>query len=159
MNRIRLLMGYPIFLGVALTFVAALPMLHRGWRPYLVTIGILMVALIMAGGLMINLIASLMSTGASMTHARFARALAVTLAAGIPAGRAVRLAVDTSRSAALKAHLAARSERELATTPLAKLFEGCREIPPALLTELSVADATGEYVHTMRRYADQLKEN
>jgi type II secretory pathway component PulF len=158
MNGIRLLMGYPIFIGVALSFVAAVPALHRGWRPYLVTVALLLTALLMVGGLMITLFAAAMSAGTAMTRHRFARALAVTLSAGIPVGRAVRLSVDTSRSAVLKAHIAARSERELATTPLAKLFEGCREIPPAMLTQMSVADATGDYVHTMRRYADQLEE-
>ncbi len=158
MNSIRLLMGYPIFLGVALSFVAALPVLHRGWRPYTITVGVLLFAFLIIGGLMIALIAGAMSAGAAMTRVRFVRALAVTLSAGIPLGRAIRLSVDTSRSAALRTHLAARSERELATTPLATLFEGCREIPPAMLTQMRVADATGDYVHTMRRYADELEE-
>ena len=158
MNGIRLLMGYPIFLGVAFSFAAALPGLHRGWRPYVVAVGVLLTALLMLGGIMIALIAGAMSSGAAMTRVRFARALAVTLAAGIPLGRAVRLSVDASRSAGLKAHIAARSDRELATTPRAKLFEGCRGIPPAMLTQMSIADATGDYVHSMRRYADQLEE-
>lgn len=158
MNSIRLLMGYPIFIGVVLTFVAAVPALHRGWRPYLVIVGGLQAALLLAGGLVIAVIARAMSAGAAMTRPRFAHALAVTLAAGMPPGRAARISVDASRNAALRAHLAARSERDLATTPLAKLFEGCREIPSAMLTQMSVADATGDYVHTMRRYADQREE-
>jgi type II secretory pathway component PulF len=157
MNSIRLSMGYPIFLGVALSFAAALPVLPRGWRPYMVAVGVLLAALLMVGGLGIALIAGAMSTRATMTRERFARALAVALAAGIPLGRAVRLSVDASRSAALKAHIAARSERALATTPLAKLFDGCREFPSAMLTQMSVADVTGDYLHTMRRYADQLE--
>jgi type II secretory pathway component PulF len=157
-NSIRLLMGYPIFIGVALSFAAALPALHRGWRPYLVMIGVLLAALLLLGGLVIAVIAGVMLSGTAMSRERFARVLAVTLAAGIPVGRAVRLSVDASRNAGLRAHLVARSERDLATTPLAKIFEGCREVPPAMLTQMSIADVTGDYIHTMRRHADQLEE-
>jgi hypothetical protein len=74
-------------------------------------------------------------------------------------GRTARLAVDVSGSAALRMHLAKRSERELGTTPLATLFEGCREMPAGLIGEMRVADATGDYLFTLKRYADQLEEN
>ncbi len=158
MLSIRLLMGYPIFIGVALTFVVAIPMLHRGWRTYMVFVGIAFIALMMLGGLVLGFIAGAMSAGVKMTRARFARALVVALETGIPLGRAIRLAVDASGSPVLKAQIASRSERDLNTTPLAKMFEGCREVPPAMLTAMSVADATGDYLHTLKRYADQLEE-
>ena len=158
MNSIRLLMGYPIFIAVALSFVVALPALHRGWRPYMVIVSLLLAGVLMLGGIAIALIAGAIASGTSMTRVRFARGLAVALAAGIPVGRSVRLSVDASKSSVLKAHIAKHAERELATMPLAVLFNGCREVPPAMLAQMSVADATGDYVHTMRRYADGLEE-
>jgi type II secretory pathway component PulF len=78
--------------------------------------------------------------------------------AGLPRGRAVRLAVDASGSSEIRAHVARRSERELNVLPLAKLFEGSRILPGEMLAQMSVADATGLYAETLRRYADALEK-
>jgi type II secretory pathway component PulF len=103
----------------------------------------------MAGAMLLNTV--------SITRARFAQLLAMTLEAGIPLGRALRLAVDASGNPRLRAHIGARPEPELAATPLAKLFEGCEEVPPALIGQMMVADATRDYRDTLVRYARDLE--
>jgi len=86
------------------------------------------------------------------------RVLAMTLEAGIPLGRAVRLSVDASGSRGLTEQIQKRSERELNTTPLAKLFEGCEQVPAGLMGQMMVADATGDYRGTLSVYAASLEQ-
>jgi type II secretory pathway component PulF len=158
MLGIRLSMGYTVFAGVVASFVLTQPFLPRGgWRAYLLAIAGALLAFLLMGGLLISIIAGIISGGSTYTLPRFVRALVTGTEAGLPLGRTVRLAVDLSGSAELRAHLARRSEREINTTPLARLFEGCRAIPAGLLGQMSVADATGDYLHTLRRYAEDLE--
>jgi type II secretory pathway component PulF len=110
------------------------------------------------GGIVLDVLAGAELTRRALTMERFARGLAMLVSAGVTRGRAVRLAVDGSLSVALQRHLAARTDREMHTTPLATLLAGCSAVPGALLSQAAVADATGDYVHTMRRYADMLEE-
>lgn len=159
MLRIRLQMGYLLFLGLIASFVITMPFLHRGgWVAYMIAIAIALAGFMLMGGILISIIAGIMSGGVAFTLPRFVRALAVGSEAGLPIGRTARLAVDVSGSAVLRMHLAKRSVRELDTTPLATLFEGCREIPPSLIGQMRVADATGDYLLTLKRYADELDE-
>lgn len=159
MLRVRMLMGYPVYVGVLASFVITQPFLPRGgWMVYLIAIAGALVAFLLLGGVALTIFANFIAAGASYTRPRFARALVVGLEAGLPRARAVRLAVDVSRSPELRAHLAKRSERDLGTTPLATLFEGCRAVPAAFLGQMRVADATGDYLHTLLRYADALEE-
>jgi len=156
--RVRLLMGYPIFFGVIASFAATLPVLYRkGRNAYVVGIGVALVTFASLGGILLDLLAGAELGRRNLTTARFARALAGLLSMGIPRGRAVRLAVDASGSVELRRHIAPRSERELQTMPLAKLLTGCRAVPAALMSQVSVADATGEYQQTMLRYAESVE--
>ena len=160
MLRVRLLMGYPVYAGVLASFVITQPFLSRGgWKAYVIAIAGALAAFLLLGGVVLTLFANFIGAGASYTLPRFARTLATGLHAGLPLGRAVRFAVDVSGSPVLRAHLAKRSEREIATMPLAALFEGCRAVPAACLTQMRVADATGDYLHTLGRYADSLEED
>lgn len=159
MLKVRMLMGYPVFFLVVASFVFTHPFLRRGgWRVYVVAIAVALVALMLMGGLFLSLFASIASAGAAYTLPRFVRALVTGIEAGLPLGRTVRLAVDASGDPAIKAHIGRKTERELSTTPLVKLFEGCRAIPPGLISQMSVADATGDYANTLRRYAESLEE-
>jgi type II secretory pathway component PulF len=160
MLRIRHQMDYLLFLGLIASFVIATPFLHRGgWVAYTLAVAFALVGFMMMGGILISMIAGMMSGSVAFTLPRFVRALVAGTEARLPIGRTARLAVNVCGSAVLRLHLAKRSERELDTTPLATLFEGCREIPPSLLGQMRVADATGDYLLTLRRYADELEEN
>lgn len=153
--KIKSQLSYAIFAGVVGSFAVAIPVLHRGgWRAYSGVLFVLLAALLLMGGLPISILAGILSGGAAFTRPRFARALATGVEAGLPLGRVVRLAVDASGSAELRAHVAKRSERELSTMKLADLFAGCRAVPGALLAQMAVADASGDYLNTLKRYAD-----
>lgn len=157
--QVRMLMGYPVFFGVVASFLLTQPFLARGgWKAYVLAIAGALVAFMLMGGILIAIFAGMVSGGVTYTLPRFARALVLGVEAGLPLGRTARFAVEISGSGELRAHIAKKSERELSTTPLATLFEGCRLIPPGLLGQMRVADATGDYLHTLRRFAESLEE-
>ena len=159
MLRVRLRMGYPLFLGVIGAFVATLPILSRnGWRGYVWAIGIALVALWFLGGLVLSILAGMAAAGIVPTRARFLQALLTAINAGIPAGRAVRIAVESSGDNELVRHLAKYSERDVNTIPMATLFAGCASVPPALLSQMAIADATGDFLNTIKPYADALPQ-
>ena len=160
MLKVRSYMGYPVFLGLVAAFGLTLPFLHRGGsRAYLTAIGGAITALLLIGGVPISILASVLSARSAYSIPRFARALAVGAEAGLPLGRLVRLSVAISDNADLRRHIANRSDRQLSIIPLANLFEGCRAVPTELLGQMKVADATGDYAATLKRYADSLESN
>ena len=158
MLKVRSYMGYPVFLGLVAAFGLTLPFLHRGGTgAYVAAIGGAIAALLLIGGVPISVLARILSGRRAYSVPRFARALAVGAEAGLPLGRLVRLAVDISGNADLRRHIANRSERQLSIVPMATLLEGCRAVPAELLGQMKVAEATGDYAATLKRYADGLE--
>jgi type II secretory pathway component PulF len=157
--KVRNALGYPVFLGLVAAFGLPFVVMRKSpVKTYVTVIVILLVAFLLIGGVFLSILASIFLNTLSLTRARFARVLAATLEAGIPLGRAVRLAVDASGNRGLAEHIKKRTERELSTTPLAKLFEGCEEIPAGLMGQMMVADATADYRGTLVVYARELEE-
>src|ERR1019366_8746264 len=157
--KVRDALLYPVFIGLVASF--GLPFLLLPKSPvktYATAIVILLAAFLLLGGVFISMLAAILLNTNSLTRARFARILASTLEAGLPLGRAVRLSVDASGNRVLRELIAKRTERELATTPLAKLFDGCAEVPAGLMGQMMVADATGDYRGTLTLYARELEE-
>jgi len=157
--KVRNALGYPVFLGLVAAF--GLPFVLMPKSPvknYVTAIVILLVSFLLIGGVFLSILASIFLNTTSLTRARFARVLAATLEAGLPLGRAVRLAVDASGNRGLIEHVKKRTERELTTTPLAKLFEGCEEVPAGLMGQMMVADATADYRGTLTVYARDLEQ-
>ncbi len=155
---VRNALGYPVFLGLVAAFGLPFVLLRKSpVKTYVTWIVILLVAFLLMGGVFISILASIFLNTNALTRARFARVLATSLGAGLPLGRAVRLAVDASGNHGLAEHIKKRTERELATTPLVKLFEGCEEIPAGLMGQMMVADATGDYSGTLVVYAREIE--
>ncbi len=155
---VRNALGYPVFLGLVASFGLPFVVLRKSpVKTYVVAIVILLAGFLLLGGVFISIIASIALSTNAVTRARFARILAATLEAGVPLGRSVRLAVDASGNRGLVEQIKKRTERELNTTPLAKLFEGCEDVPAALMGQMMVADATGEYGGTIGVYARELE--
>jgi type II secretory pathway component PulF len=154
---VRNAMAYPVFVGLVAAFGLPFVALHKSpVKTYVVAIVVLLVGFLLLGGIFISIIAAMSLNTNSLTRARFARVLAMTLEAGLPLGRAVRLAVDASANRGLSDQIKKRSERELSTTPLAKLFDGCEQVPAGLLGQMMVADATADYRGTLSVYAASL---
>jgi type II secretory pathway component PulF len=156
---VRNALGYPVFAGLVAAFGLPFVMLPKSpMKTYVVAIVTLLAGFLLLGGVFISMIGSISLNTNSLTRARFARVLAMTLEAGIPIGRAVRLAVDASGNRALSEQIKKRSERELNTTPLAKLFGGCEQVPAGLMGQMMVADATADYKGTLSVYAAALDQ-
>jgi type II secretory pathway component PulF len=157
--KVRNTLGYPVFLGIVASFGLPFVLMPKSpVKKYVTAIVILLLAFLLVGGVFLSILATIFLNTISITRARFARVLAATLEAGIPLGRAVRLAVDASGNRGLVEHIKKRTERELSTTPLAKLFEGCEEVPAGLMGQMMVADATADYRGTLTVYARELEE-
>jgi type II secretory pathway component PulF len=156
--KVRNALGYPVFLGLVAAFGLPFVVLHKSpVTTYVKWIVILLAGFLLIGGVFISILASIFLNTNSLTRARFARVLATSLEAGLPLARSVRLAVDASGNRGLAEHIKKRTERELSTTPLVKLFEGCEEIPAGLMGQMMVADATGDYSGTLVVYAREIE--
>jgi len=156
--RVRGLMGYLVFLGILGAFSLTTPFLRRGGgQAYVKAIVAAIVAFLLLGGIPLSIAAAIIARRPAYALPRFARALALGSAAGLPRGRVVQLAVDASGSGELQRHIAKRSERELDLMPLSALFEKCRAVPAAMLGQMGVADASGEYAAVFERYAAGLE--
>ena len=156
---VRNALGYPVFVGLVAAFglpFVALP--KSPVKTYVVAITVLLAGFLLLGGVFISILGAISLNTNSLTRARFARVLAMTLEAGIPVGHAVRLSVDASGNRGLSEQIKKRSERELNTTPLAKLFEGCGQVPAGLMGQMMVADATADYKGTLSVYAAALEQ-
>ncbi len=156
--KVRNALGYPVFLGVVAAFglpFVALP--KSPVKTYVTWIAVLLAGFLLIGGVFLSVLSSILLNTNALTRARFVRVLASTLEAGLPLGRAVRLAVDASGNRGLAEHIKKRTERELSTTPVATLFEGCEEIPAGLMGQMMIADATGDYRGTLTVYARELE--
>jgi hypothetical protein len=158
--KVRDALSYPVFVALVASFGLPFVLLPKSpVKTYVAWIVMLLAAFLLLGGVFIAILASMFLNTSALSRARFARVLAGTLEAGVPLGRAVRLSVDASGNRGLAEHIKKRSERELSTTPLATLFEGCEEIPAGLLGQMRVADATGDYRGTLTVYARDLEES
>ena len=159
MLKVREAMNYPLFFGLACCFLLTIPFLQRGGaRAYVLAIAGSLIALLVIGGVGIGIVASIAANSPGNSLSRFARALALGAEAGMPRARLARLAADASGNAELRRHLAKRTDRQLGLMPLGAMWEGCRAVPPDLLSQMKVADATGDYANTLTRYSEALEE-
>ena len=150
-------LGYVVFAGLVASFGLPFAMLPKSpIKTYATAIVSLLAVFLLLGGVLISILGSMALNTSALTRARFARLLAMTLEAGVPPGKAVRLAVDASGNRGLVAQIAKRTERDLNTTPLAKLFDGCEDVPAGLIGQMMVADATSDYKATISVYAASL---
>jgi type II secretory pathway component PulF len=157
--KVRNALLYPVFFGLVAAFGLPFVLLRKSpVSRYMTWIFILLAAFLLLGGVFISMLASIFLSTNPLTRARFARVLASTLEAGLPLGRAVRLAVDASGNRGLAEHIKKRTERELSTTPLARLFDECEEVPAGLMGQMMIADATGDYKGTISAYAAEIEE-
>ncbi len=147
------------FLGLVASFGLPFVMLPKSpVKTYAVTIVILLAAFLLLRR-RVHLDPRVHFPEHELAHARTVRARSRDDAgSGAPARRAVRLSVDASGNGGLREQIKKRSERELNTTPLAKLFEGCEQVPAGLMGQMMVADATGDYKGTLSVYAAGLEQ-
>lgn len=155
MLKVRSRMMYPMFLGLAATFIGPLPLVFMGQARTYVAITVMgLIAWATVGGSWLAGRAQAYQRRPEFVRARLARALATAIEAGLPLGRAATLAVRASGSPALVAHVRRFEERALTSQPISATLAGAAGITPEFLASLQVAERTGDFTTTMRRLAE-----
>lgn len=154
MLAVKKRMAYPMFVGLAGTFLAPLPLVFMGQaRTYTAIVVMGLIAWATFGGTLLAGRAQAYQRRPEFVRARLARALATAIEAGLPLGRAATLAVRASGSPALIEHVRRFDERALTSQPLSKTLAGAPGITPEFSSSLEVAERTGDYTMTLRRLA------
>lgn len=155
MLAVKKQLAYPLFVSLAAVVLAPLPLVFKGQATaYFATAGLGVAAWMLLGGSVIAARAQRYQRRPMFVRARFARALMMTLEAGLPLARSVRLAADASGDPALAAHVARFGESTLGTQSLQETLKRAPTMTPDLLATLSVAERTGDFRTTLGRMAE-----
>lgn len=148
-------LAYPMFVSLVAAVILPLPLLFGpGLAAYLVAAGGGLALWFLAGGAIFARLAQRYQRRPAFVRARFARALALTVSAGLPLGRATMLAAESSGDPALVAHLRRVGERALVSQPLTTSLAGAPVMTAELQSALMVAERTGDFSTTLGRLAD-----
>jgi len=147
MNAVKKQMTYPLFTGLAASFIAPLPLLWYGatLTAYFVSAFSVAGLLVLGAGGIVAGVAASYGRKPPMARARLARALATAIDAGLPLPRALRLAADASASPDIRVHVSRYSERQLATMSISEALAGCPHMSPDLAGTIQVAEKTGDF--------------
>jgi type IV pilus assembly protein PilC len=139
-------MAYPLFTALLACFIAPFPLLYFGHtRAYVVAaFGAVAILLLSAGGVVLAVSRSY-GRRPALAVARLARALATAVEAGLPLGRAVRLAADASGNDEIKGFVARQGERDLSGRSIAASLAGCPHLPPPFIAMVDTAERTGDF--------------
>ncbi len=148
-------LAYPLFTSFFAILIAPLPLVFRGMvGTYVVTVALGIAGWAAFGGAFLASRARAYQRRPAFVRARFARTLAITLGAGLPLGRALRLAAGASGDDALERFIAQQDERTLSTRSLEETLTGAPTITPDLLGAVRVAERTGDLETTLVRLAE-----
>lgn len=155
MLHVRKMIAYPLFTGICATFIVPFPLLFFGHvTAYVVVVAAGLTGWIFAGGAIALAASTLYGSKPAMVRARFARALATAVEAGLPLGRAIRLAADASADPAVQHFVASIDERQLAGQQITATLASCPHMTPDFLAVLQVAEHTGDFTNSLRKLAD-----
>ena len=147
-------MAYPMFTALCMVFIAPFPLLYFGHvRAYAGFVITGCVAWMTAGGSLVIAVAQSYGKRPPLVRARFARALATGVEAGLPLPRAIRFAAEAAADPALSAFVNAMDEHQLVAGSLAETFSPAPHMTADLIGALAIADQTGDFSTTLRRLA------
>jgi type II secretory pathway component PulF len=146
--------AYPMTTALAATFIAPIPLLFTGAGAlaYVATVGGGLALWAAAGGGLLAGVVGHYLQRPAFVLGRALRALVIAIEAGLPVGRAVTLAAESSGHPDLRAWVQRQGGR-VAQQPLAETFRGCPIVTPEALAAMQVADASGDYAGTLGRLA------
>ncbi|MEO8620566.1 MAG: type II secretion system F family protein [bacterium] len=154
MLRVRKRMAYPLFTGICATVIAPFSLLFFGHvAAYVVTVLLGLTAWIVAGGAIVFAAANRFGRKPTLVRARLARALTTAVEAGLPLGRAIRLAADASADPSVQGFINAIDERTLSDRPIAETLANCPHMSPDFLAVLQVAERTGDFSGSIGKLA------
>jgi type II secretory pathway component PulF len=146
MLRVKKKLAYPMATGLAACFIAPFPLAFAGRTSAYLASALGAAALLVAtsGGL-VAAVAARYGRKPPLARARFARALATAIGAGLTIPRAVRLAADASTNPEIRAFVHRQSEKQLSARPMAVSLAGCPHLTPDFMSMLDVAEKTGDF--------------
>jgi type II secretory pathway component PulF len=148
-------LAYPMFVSLVAVWLLPLPLVFQGKvGAYFASVAVAQAGWFFLGGSVLAGRAQAYQRRPGFVRARFARALSLALGAGLPLGRAVRLAAGASGDPELVRHVARFDERTLVTQSLATTLAGASIITPELMAAVQVAESTGDLRTTLGRLAD-----
>jgi type II secretory pathway component PulF len=148
-------MAYPMFTALCMVFIAPFPLLYFGHTAsYIGFVTTGCVAWATSGGSFLLLVAERYGKQPALVRARFARALATGIEAGLPLPRAIRLASEAAADPQLSAFVDTMDERQLMAGSLHETFSRAPHMTADLIGALAIADRTGDFSTTLRKIAD-----
>jgi type II secretory pathway component PulF len=148
-------MAYPMFSALCMVFIAPFPLLYFGqWQAYTGFVVTGCVAWVVSGGSFVMAVAQSYGKRPPLVRARFARALATAVEAGLPLARSIRLATEAAADPALSVFVNKMDEHQLQAGSLAETFAGAPYMSPDMIGALAIADRTGDFSTTLRRLAE-----
>lgn len=159
MLSVRKQMAYPIFTGICATFIAPFSLLYFGHvGAYIAIVSAGLASWVLGGGAIVLAAANWYGRKSPLVRARLARALTTALEAGLPLGRAIRLAADASSDPAVQRYVAAIDERTLSGRPIAETLANCPHMSPDFLAVLQVGETSGDFSGSIGRLATLYEE-
>ena len=148
-------MAYPMFTALCMVFIAPFPLLYFGQNAaYIGFVTTGCVAWITAGGSFLIAAADRYGKRPPLVRARFARALATGVEAGLPLPRALRLAAEAAADPLLSAFVEGMDEHQLVAGTLHETFSTAPHMTADMIGALAVADRTGDFSTTLRKLAE-----
>ena len=155
LRRVWSKLTYPLISSLLAIFIVALPILVAGdTRGYVVTVAVGVALWYGFGGGAIVALATFYARKREFVLARFARALATGIEAGLPLDRVVVLAAEVSQHPDIIAHVRRFSAQQLATQSLSDTFQGSSVLPPEMQAAIKVGEVSSDFSGALARLAD-----
>jgi len=139
-------MAYPFFTMLFACFIAPFALLYFGHtRAYLVAVCSGVALVLTSAGSIVLAVSKAFGRKPRLARARMARALATAVEAGLPLGRAIRLAADASTNPDIRAFVKARTEQQLTGGTIATTLAGCPHLTPDFLAVLQTSERSGDF--------------
>ena len=151
MLHVQKRLAYPMLVALVAAVIGPLPLVFQGRAgTYAILAGSALAAIVLVGGALVTTVARRYESRPPLVRARVARTLATAVQAGLPLGRAARLAAETSGDPALTSLVGRMSEVALSGQPLAETMRAWPGATPELLAVLDVAERTGDFSALVR---------
>jgi type II secretory pathway component PulF len=153
--KVKQWLAYPMFVSLVAVVLLPLPLVFQGRvSAYWTSVISGLIAWFFLGGVLLARLAQRFQQRPAYVRARFARTLAMCIAAGLALPRAALLAAGAAGHEALIGHVRAVGERRLGEQPLSVSLAGAPTLTPDFHGALLVAEKTGDYATTVGRLAD-----
>jgi len=146
MQWVKKQMAYPFFTALFACIIAPLQLLLFGHeRGYFMIAGSGIAGILFGAGSIVGTVAARYGRKPPLVRVRMARGLATAIEAGLPLGRAIRLAAEASASPEVRAFVGEKSEQQLTGGAIATTLAGCPHLTLDFIAVLKTSELTGDF--------------